>query len=73
MACELEVDRFDKWIRKYEPIVDGLRDRDLMAQAVADKVRDQGRALITKTTILVGIGAIIVPPFLTALFVKYGL
>lgn len=73
VACELEIDRFDKWIRKYEPIVDKLRDSNLLAADIANRVAQQRRSLLTKVTVFAALAAVFIPPVLTALLVKYGI
>lgn len=71
VQCELEIDRFSKWIDKYEPIVDGLRDRDMLAREIAKQVGEQRRNAVTKVTVAVALLALFVPPFLTFALVRY--
>lgn len=58
-------------LSKLEPVVAELRDKELLADAIADKVRDRGRTMVTRATIAAAVAALFVPPVITALLVRY--
>lgn len=71
VAVEIKADGNAARLSKLEPIVGDLRDRNLLADAIADRVKEHGRHVVTKVTVACAIAAVLVPPVLTALLVKW--
>lgn len=72
VALEFKVERNDERIGKLEPIVGELRDDNMLADKLAERMQQTRRQAFTRVSIAAALGAVFVPPVLTALLVKYG-
>lgn len=70
VAAEIKVEANMARLARLEPIVADLRDKDMLAEAIADKVRDRGRTMVSRATIVVAVAALFIPPLFTALLVR---
>lgn len=71
VAVEIKSEGNAVRIGKLEPVVGELRDKDMLASAIAERVREGGRDLVSRVTIMCAVAALVVPPIITALLVKW--
>jgi len=57
---EADVRGLLEWRRRAEPVVDRLRDRDLIAEAIAKHLETSGRGRFSRREQLIGLAAVIV-------------
>ena len=72
VVLEFKVERNAERIGKLEPIVGELRDDNMLADKLAERMQQTRRQAFTRVSIAAALGAVFVPPILTALLVKYG-
>ena len=70
VAVEIKAEANSGRLSKLEPVVADLRDKDLLADAIADRVKEHGRTMVSRVTIACALLAVFVPPVLTTLLVK---
>lgn len=70
VAVEIKAEGNAGRLGKLEPIVADLRDKDLLADAIADRVKEHGRTMVSRVTIAAALAAVFIPPVLTAFLVK---
>ncbi len=59
-ALRARVEQLERWVLKYEPLVEDLRDSEQLARAVADKMRETQTNSLTKVQRRVAIcGAVV--------------
>lgn len=71
VAVEIKAEANAVRLSRLEPVVAELRDKELLADAIADRVRDRGRTMVTRATVAAAVAAVFVPPIITALLVKF--
>lgn len=72
VVLEFKVERNAERIGNLEPIVGELRDDNMLADKLAERMQQTRRQAFTRVSIAAALGAVFVPPILTALLVKYG-
>lgn len=65
VSLELRADAFEDYVAKWTPIVEKLRDAELIATALAAKLDLARRGALSKWQIAVAVCALFVPPVLT--------
>lgn len=65
VKLELRCDDFELYVKKWTPVVEKLRDAELIATALAAKLDLARRGALSKWQIAVAICAVFVPPLLT--------
>jgi uncharacterized coiled-coil protein SlyX len=72
VALEFKVELNANRLLKLEPMVAELRDSDLVADKLAERMQATRRQVWTKVSVTAALGAMVVPPVLTAVLVRYG-
>ena len=67
VAVEIGVSELRALAAKYVPIVDKLRDSDLVADAIADRLRETATMKLTKVHVVIGVAALFLPAVVSAL------
>ena len=71
VPVEMKAENNARRLDKLEPVVAKLRDADLIAATVAERMNVERRAAISRLTVAAALLAVFVPPILTALLVHY--
>lgn len=67
VALELDVDALQKACDRYWPIVDRLREAELVADALAIRLREAASFRLTKVHLAIGLLALFVPAVVSSL------